>query len=211
VTTVAALFVDPTGPYPCIPGVECWFEAPLFDARRYPGPHAVVVHPPCARWSKLAKFCQARFGRAVGEDEGLFAHALAMVRRYGGVLEHPAWSLAWPAHGLVEPPRDRSWLQVNAREYVCEVHQSAYGHRAKKPTWLFYVGDAAPDPADSASPPATMTVGSATLRNGTWTRRASVERMGGRERRITPEPFARYLVSLARSSYGGARTVSPPG
>lgn len=206
-TTVAALYVDNAGPYVRMVGVECWFGG-LFDARRYAGPHPVVAHPPCQRWCKLARFVAARHSHcAVGDDGGLFAHALATVRRFGGVLEHPAWSLAWPAHGLTEPPRDRTWLQCSAREWVCEVHQVAYGHRAQKKTWLLYVGSSAPAPVDRASPEPRAVVGHARKRgDGTWWRK-TVERMGKRERKLTPPAFARFLVELARGSVAEVRHV----
>lgn len=92
---VAALFVDPRGVYSTMPGVDCW--GPDRDARNYAGPWPVVAHPPCARWCRLAGLVEARWGHKRGEDEGMFASALANVRRCGGVLEHPAYSDAWPA------------------------------------------------------------------------------------------------------------------
>lgn len=91
--TVAALFVDP------------WDEAR--DARLYAGPHPVVAHPPCARWSMLAAVNEARYGLKRGEDGGCFAAALAQVRRWGGVLEHPAETLAWKRFGLPRPWQGR--------------------------------------------------------------------------------------------------------
>src|SRR6478752_1288817 len=99
--TVAALFVEARGAYGQLPDVELWDEAR--DARLYAGPHPVVAHPPCARWSRLAGFTEARFGLKRGEDGGCFKAALASVREWGGVLEHPAYSKAWDEFDLPEP------------------------------------------------------------------------------------------------------------
>ena len=122
--TVAALYVDLDGPYPTIPGVECWDESR--DARTYPGPHPVVAHPPCARWCKMAKFVESEHGHKVGDDGGTFAAALAATRKWGGVLEHPAWSLAWPRFGLVNPPsfgwaRGATLMGTAGRSWLVEV------------------------------------------------------------------------------------------
>src|SRR5690349_3019203 len=100
---VAALFVNPRGDYPRTPGVWAWDEKA--DARKYAGPWPVVAHPPCSRWCRLAGLVQARWGHRVGDDGGCFASALASVREWGGVLEHPAYSKAWPAYGLATPDR----------------------------------------------------------------------------------------------------------
>src|SRR5947208_16581661 len=98
---IAALFVEPNGVYAGLPDVDVRDEAR--DARLYEGPWPVVAHPPCARWSRLAGFCEARYGLLRGADGGCFAAALEAVRTFGGVLEHPAYSAAWDAHGLPEP------------------------------------------------------------------------------------------------------------
>lgn len=57
----------------------------------------------------------------------------------GGVLEHPAFSYAWPVFNLPTPKRAWSRLLFDPG-WVCEVSQSAYGHPARKLTWLYYVG-----------------------------------------------------------------------
>lgn len=52
IRTVACLYIDPRGPYPHVPGVECW-GLPYRDATKYDGPHPVVAHPPCGPWGRL--------------------------------------------------------------------------------------------------------------------------------------------------------------
>jgi len=145
--TVAVLFADPKGIYSGRPDVDLWDEAR--DARLYTGGLPVVAHPPCQLWVNLAAVNWARYRRVRpawypgGDDGGCFAHALATVRRCGGVLEHPADSWAWARHGLPTPD-SMGWQMSTSGEWVCEVWQSAYGHPARKRTWLFYVGQPPP-------------------------------------------------------------------
>ena len=132
-TDVVALFVDPLGPYPLL--VDDWYDE-LRDARTYRGPHPVVAHPPCQLWVNFACVNFKRYGRAhnrPGNDGGCFKAALDAVRAYGGVLEHPAGSRAWAEYDLERPNTPRMWNMVGRRnEWVCEVWQSAYGHKARK-------------------------------------------------------------------------------
>lgn len=131
---IAALFVDADGVYSGLPGVEIWDESR--DARKYAGPHRVVAHPPCARWCRLAGLVEARWGHKRGDDDGCFASALASVRRWGGVLEHPAYSDAWAAFALPIPPVE-GWQRGVCGGWSCHVEQGRYGHPAKKATWLY--------------------------------------------------------------------------
>ena len=177
--TVAALFVDPKGPYVGLPGVDVWDEAR--DARLYPGPHPVVAHPPCARWSVMSN-CS---GTRNGEDDGCFGTALASVRENGGVLEHPAYSLAWERFGLMRPPRDGGWVVADwYGGWTCHVEQGAHGHEFSKPTWLYAVGCDLP----------SLHWGSVG-RTGVCRNTPS----GSVRRRVTPEPFRDLLLSMARS------------
>lgn len=140
--TVAALYVLRDGVYSGRPDVEVWDATR--DARTYAGPWPVVAHPPCARWCRLAGLVEARWGYKRGEDGGCFASALAAVRRWGGVLEHPAYSAAWAAHGLAAPTTGGGWERDCAGGWSCYVEQRRYGHSAKKATWLYYFGEAPP-------------------------------------------------------------------
>lgn len=190
--TVAALFVDSRGPYASMPGVECWDE--VRDARKYGGPHPVVAHPPCQLWTNFAALNFKRWGgehNRPGNDGGCFASALANVRRYGGVLEHPAYSKAWESHGLRAPLSHGVWFAHAPGEWVCQVMQSAYGHLAQKKTWLFFVSDRAPADADWSQPPGSHQCGWFDRIKPTLSKRAAS---------LTPQPFADFLVSLARGA-----------
>ncbi len=140
---VAALFVDPKGVYAGLPDVDVWDEAR--DARLYDGPYPVVAHPPCARWSRLAGFTEARFGLMRGDDGGCFESALASVRRFGGVLEHPAYSAAWARYGLLRPSVREGWTLDFDGGATCYVEQGRYGLPVKKGTWLYAYGVELPD------------------------------------------------------------------
>lgn len=143
-TVIAALFVQEGGAYYGLPTVDPWDKAR--DARTYAGPHSVVAHPPCQLWVNFAALNFKRYGgehNRPGNDNGCFAAALAAVRRWGGVLEHPAFTNAWAAHNLT-PPATVGWQRSICGGWVCEVWQSAYGHKARKRTWLFYSGERAP-------------------------------------------------------------------
>jgi hypothetical protein len=136
---IAALYVQRDGAYSGLSGVDVWDEAR--DARTYAGPWPVVAHPPCQRWSSKGWHgSPARpYQFAKGDDGGCFAAALASVRRWGGVLEHPAYSHAWLAHGLPWPS-SKGWQQDITGGWCCSIEQGFYGHPANKPTWLYAVG-----------------------------------------------------------------------
>lgn len=194
---IAALYVATGGCYFGLDGVDPWDE--VRDARLYAGPHPVVAHPPCARWCRLAALVQSQGGKAIGDDGGTFAAALASVREHGGILEHPAWSLAWGAHGLLAPPAF-GWVRdmTDPRGWVCEVSQAAYGHRAQKLTWLYYVGAKPPPVLKWDRPRCDVTT--TTSRRGAKRKAGAVEMTSKRERSATPPAFRDVLLSIARGS-----------
>lgn len=198
VPVVAALFVEAMGPYAGQPGVDLWDE--IRDARKYVGAAPVVAHPPCARWCRFAKQVEAVHGHSVGDDYGCFESALANVRRVGGVLEHPAFSLAWPEFGLTYPST-LGWQRCIDGSWVAMVNQSSYGHVASKPTWLYAYGV---DPSALAIQP-----GAASARIGGRSGKGSrLRRIDTRESAATPALFRDYLLSLARSVYTAKQVFS---
>jgi hypothetical protein len=69
-----------------------------------------------------------------------FAAALTAVRNYGGVLEHPAHSKAWPYFGLAKPTAGEGWSKADDYGgWTCQVEQGHYGHMSRKATWLYGV------------------------------------------------------------------------
>lgn len=185
---IAALYVDPKGPYFGREDVDPWDEAR--DARLYPGPWPVVAHPPCNRWGRFW------WRGELGADGGCFEAALAAVEKWGGILEHPEGTLAWARFGLEVPQRGRWCRGLFAKGWTCSVDQSNYGHRARKRTWLYYVGQAEPKPLDWSDGPSHVLV----ARNAR-TRRLGLPTMTNPlELRITPPRFAEALLALARGA-----------
>lgn len=192
---IAALFVQYGGVYFGIPGVDPWCEDR--DAMNYRGPHAVVAHPPCQLWGPMANVNYARWGgehNRPGNDGGAFAFALASVRRWGGVLEHPALSRAWAAHGI-EKPGVKGWRK-EGQGWVCEVWQSAYGHRANKATILYYCGDREPLDLRWSRPKGTHQIGFQDQRG----KAANKPRLTSIEASRTPLEFRDTLIRLAAMS-----------
>ena len=209
---IAALYVATGGCYFNLPDVDAWDEKR--DARQYAGPWPVVAHPPCQRWGKLwagQPLWIKRTGerKEKGDDGGCFVAALAAVRKWGGVLEHPWGSHAWPHFNLNTPPREGRWIMADFEGgWTCCVEQGRYGHYARKPTLLYAVGCDLPDldwgigeadlpqwAIDRYGLAGAKRKGEVALRGGGTD---SAPRIG------TPEPFRNLLIDMARSV--GTRT-----
>lgn len=72
---IAALYIDPRGPYPRMAGVDCWDVER--DARRYDGPHPIVAHPPCGAWGRLRHLHRRN-------DADCAPRAVEQVQKWGG-------------------------------------------------------------------------------------------------------------------------------
>lgn len=193
---VAALYVQKDGIYFGLPDVDPWDETR--DARSYTGPHPVVAHPPCNTWCQLASVNAVRYeGFHIGHDHGCFKAALVDVRRFGGVLEHPAYSLAWPAFGLTKPIRGTWTKSLDDPGWVGQVSQSAYGHPARKRTWLYYVGSEPPFDLEWADEPGEAVIGGG-INSGECVGRRKIEQ---REASATPIAFRDVLLDLARGCH----------
>lgn len=216
---IAALYVETGGVYYGLPDVDPWDETR--DARKYDGPWPVVAHPPCERWGRYWSGGPDWLGRGLppkklGDDDGCFEAALWAVRRWGGVLEHPADSRAWKRFNLLPPGAMTGWTTADHgwevgvdcdrggwTGWTCRVEQGHYGHRARKATWL-YACRLPSLPSLQWGPAWRELRQSDVERVATGQRRATrtgiCQRMSRKQRRATPIPFRDLLLSIARSA-----------
>lgn len=188
---VAVLFARADSNYKTMPECDVW-DAER-DARKWPGGDPVVAHPPCRAWGQLRALANPR-----PDEKALALFAVAQVRTFGGVLEHPKNSTLWPVAGLPAPGRRDEF-----GGWTLPIFQSWWGHRAEKATLLYIVGC---EPADIPEMP--MMLGEATHVIASSGRR----RDGGRlhkgdigwrpevtkaEREHTPPALAAWLVEIA--------------
>lgn len=206
--TVAALYIDPRGPYPSLPGVDCWDASR--DARLYEGPHPVVAHPPCGPWGNLRHMRVPNRERRTA-DADCMGPAVAAVRRFGGILEQPAQSLAFRRFSMPHPgERSDAWGGFTMRIDQCD-----WGHVARKATWLYVVGIDAVRVLEgirrhrgTGTPTHWVSGGRKRSRKG----RGGVVPPGikvcsAQQRRRTPRAFAEWLVDLARYAEPATRAA----
>jgi hypothetical protein len=172
---IAALYVQTNGVYYGLPNVDPWDETR--DARLYAGPWPVVAHPPCNRWVSYGPSWLR------GQDGGCFESALAAVLKYGGVLEHPAKSQAWPTFGLPQPTGPHWVKGISDSGWACEIDQHLYGFPTRKSTWLYYVG-----PHPPAMPAQHVDAG------------RGCETLWSTERSKTPPEFRDALIAMAETA-----------
>ena len=205
--TVAALFVERDGCYFGLENVDPWDVAR--DARKYDGPLPIVAHPPCERWGRYWHGAPNKPHQyELGDDGGCFESALANVRRYGGVLEHPESSHAWRHFGINKPPRSGGWIAADFHGgWTCCVEQGHYGHISRKMTWLYANGVELPELIWG---PSEQRIHPVVLRKHGYEKARRIGMMamvGGKNktriRNATPIPFRDALLSIAQPTKTG--------
>lgn len=170
---VAALYVDPDGPYPTLVADDEWYDLER-DARTFAGGRPVVAHPPCGPWGKLAWRCK-------NQDRSTGIHAVEVVRANGGILEHPVGSKLFEACEIPTSPWTPERTVDAYGGYTIRVPQWDWGHRGEKGTILYIVGT-----ADLPPLPRRMTGAPYPVQN-----------MGKLERRLTPSALAWWMCAVA--------------
>lgn len=215
-TDVSALYVDRLGPYPKL--VADWWDEKR-DARNYAGPNPVVAHPPCGPYSKQRHNYR-------GAEHDCAPRALEQVRQFGGALEHPAESKFWTYASLPLPAKPLSlmgghgWrggemyagLMVETDSFggfTVAVEQCAWGHVARKPTWLYFVGVDLKLVVDTLKVGGTPTHWCSGNRNNKagGSVPPGIKVCSAQQRRRTPVAFAEWLIELASQAKQTARSA----
>lgn len=171
------LCVQRTSVYKTIDGTDCYDD--LRDMRTYRGEQAVVAHPPCAQWSRMS-------GQATKNifEKNLALRCIRIIRRNGGVLEHPRSSALWPKYLPLPGTFDR-W-----GGYTISVRQHWWGHLACKETFLYIVGVGEKD-----LPPVPFTLDAIQGVIGSG-RRTGKKELSKKQRSATPIAFALWLIEV---------------
>lgn len=181
--TVAILFARRDSIYKTIPGCDVYDEDR--DARTFPGGMPVVAHPPCRLWG-----CMSALSTAPPEEKNLARFAVDQVRKWGGVLEHPAHSKLWVDKSLPTPGFPRR------DEFALSVAQYWWGHKAEKWTWLLVAGCR---PSDVPATPLVIGESSHVIAQSNLRQKLRLRpEVTKAEREHTPRAFAEWLVELGR-------------
>ena len=189
---IAVLFVTPDSVYKTIQGVDTYDQAR--DARTWPGGSPLIAHPPCGTWGSFRRLIKAN-----PDEHRLAIWTVGLIRRWGGILEHPAYSTLWAECNLPRPgqPLD-TW-----GGFTLQVDQFWWGHRARKRTWLYVCGCSQSDvpeiPQVFGRAP-RLIMSKQGLRAGMPGYRKKIRK---KECLATPEKFAYWLVELARGCSNG--------
>jgi hypothetical protein len=174
------------------------------DAVKWPGGAPVVAHPPCRIWSNFAHMSNAPFS-----EKQLATFAIGVVRKFGGVLEHPAGSRLFSASAM---PPGEGLPRCGDRDawggFQVVIEQWWFGHRAQKMTRLYICGCQPKDlpeiPIKLGEAPCVIgDVGRATL----GTKRPEISKP---EREATPPLFAEWLLEVARRCTRPVAQSVPP-
>jgi hypothetical protein len=187
-TRVVGIYVDPRGPYPAL--LDEWYDERR-DARSYVGCKPVVAHPPCGPWGKLRHMSKH-------DDPACGPHAVEVVRRVGGALEHPAESLLFRHCGMPHPGE----LPDDYGGMTFAVAQCDWGHVARKRSWIYIVGvQGLMIPAKPAAREPTHWIAGGRGRSGKKADQtplpAGIKIASPEARRRSPPAFAKWLIEIA--------------
>jgi len=163
-------------------GCDCWDIHR--DARNYAGSDPVIAHPPCRTWSKMKSLAKPN----PAETE-LALMAIDIVRKNGGVLEHPKGSGLFTQGYLPLPGKP----DPHGGFSIC-VDQFWWGHLCKKPTLLYIVGV---KQSELPAIPYSLDCVTRFIASSKATRHTKMKHISKAGRSATPIEFAKWLIQVA--------------
>ncbi len=177
---VSALFVRKDSIYKAM-GLDCWDSER--NALLWPGGNAGIFHPPCRGWGRLRKFSVA-----TEEEKELAVWSVNQVRRWGGVVEHPASSDLWRYCNL---PLGNQVDQYGG--FTLSVNLHWFGFPAEKKTYLYIVGCL---PRCIPAYPLSFDAITHKIRFPDRRGRSGEKNLPKSQRDVTPVLMATWLISL---------------
>jgi hypothetical protein len=190
---VVVLYARRDSIYKTIPNCDVWDEDR--DARNYVGDDPIIAHPPCRSWSRMKAFAT----NTKPWERDLARSAVALIRKNGGVLEHPAFSDLWKDQNM---PRPGSWDEYGG--WTLPILQYWWGHPANKATWLYIVGV-----GQKEIEPIPLVLGDSELVVGTSSKKRWKKEIPKSAREHTPPELAKWLVRMAQNAKSGQKRHEP--
>ena len=161
--------------------VDCW------DIKRnafnYSGSNVIIAHPPCRAFSKLKAFSK----HPPIEKEYAY-RCVDLIRKNGGILEHPRHSSLWQEKKLPLPGK----TDVFGGYTIC-INQSWFGHKAEKKTFLYICGISI-----NKLPPVPISFDAITHQVGSSKKENGKKEVSISERELTPVKLIDWLIEVAR-------------
>ena len=179
---IAVLFCEKKSIYKKLSGIDCYDidRNALTFKRHIP----VIAHPPCRLFSKLRHFCKAD-----KKEKQLAFFSVKVVRKNGGILEHPAGSSLWKEARLPLPNESPDKFGG----YTIKIDQFLFGHKARKSTLLYICGIKKLD-----IPAMSFKLGYPDYVVSTSSKRSNKKELSKKLRQATPIAFAKWLLKIAR-------------
>lgn len=176
----AVLYCEPGSIYHQL-NCDVWDEKR--NALTFNRPEPIIAHPPCRLWSRLHHFSKAP------KCEKLMAiTAMMHIRKYGGVLEHPAGShlfrtMSCNMNGKID----------KYGGFLRSINQKWYGYKAEKRTYLYICGI-----GPGELPPFDLDFTGTNYVIDTKKKNLGRKYVNKNERSTTPIKLAEYLISVIK-------------
>lgn len=138
-----------------------------------------IYHPPCRSWSRLRGLATR-----IPVDHWLALWSLIRVRRYGGILEHPAGSLLFNKY-IIKPGAGVD--QWGGFSLCVDLHW--FGFPAVKRTYLYFVGCSV-----AQLPVCPISFDAVTHVVGTTNKKSDLKELSKKQRSLTPVSMCEWLL-----------------